>query len=191
MGRTKAEEVESPSICRYVPAAGADGIVGDGRRGPAVVNGACALGTPRRWVGVCESFGLRILNSIMKEPRGKEKDRSQFSQAVLSCLPWWKGELLACSGSLLQQQILFMFSSRPCRKWSRAHTNNYLVSRPTVGVEKVCSVRKRPSGSKQYIMRASTSNPDSSLDLDFLKGCISVSVQDTSFPKVLSISIQL
>lgn len=147
MGKAEAGEVESQSIC-YIPAAGADGIVGDGRWGPVVANGAYTLGPPRRWVGVCDGLGLTILNSIMKKLRSKEEDRSQFSQAVLSCLRWWKGESLACSGSLLRHQILFVFSSSPCRKWSRAHAKNSLVSIPTEGAEKVWSVRKCPSGSK-------------------------------------------
>lgn len=66
--------------CCYVPAADADGITGDGRWDPVAANGSYASGTPRRWVGVCETLGLRILHSVIKKPRGKEKDRGQFSQ---------------------------------------------------------------------------------------------------------------
>jgi len=48
MGKAEPGEVKSQSIGGYVAAAGADGVVGDGRRGPAVGNGACAVGRPRR-----------------------------------------------------------------------------------------------------------------------------------------------
>lgn len=89
MGKAEAGEIE-PQGCCYVPATSADGISGDGRRDPVVANGSYALGTPRRWVGVCKSLGLRILHSDIKKLRGKEKDRRQFSQVMLSCLCWWK-----------------------------------------------------------------------------------------------------
>lgn len=45
MGKAEAGEVE-PQGCCYVPAAGADGINGDGRQDLETAKGSCALGHP-------------------------------------------------------------------------------------------------------------------------------------------------
>lgn len=75
MGKTEAGEVE-PQGCCYVPAAGADGILGGGRQDLETVKGFYALGIPRRQVEVCEISGLRILHSVIKK-KNKPKKQGQ------------------------------------------------------------------------------------------------------------------
>lgn len=122
VGKAEAGEVE-PQGCCYVPAASADGISGDGRQDPAVANGSYALGAPRRWVGVCKSLGLRILHK--KNPGAKKRIESSSPRSCSAACAGERAELLTCwSHSLLQHQVLFVFSSSPWRKWRGAHANN-------------------------------------------------------------------
>lgn len=72
MGKAEAGEDE-PQGCCYIPAVGAEGITGDGRQDPVAADRPYALGTPRRWGGVCEIRGLRILHSVIKKTQGQRK----------------------------------------------------------------------------------------------------------------------